>query len=291
VTLHFEPLSLDRQDEYTQLLAQCGQKASDYSFVNLWGWAEEYGLQWAFWNDLAVLRQTRPEVLYWAPVGDWSRVDWKVFQTMIPESQCFIRVPEQLKDIWVEQLFGVAVRECRDHWDYLYSVRELVELKGKRFHKKKNLLNQFLKQVEYEFIPLDEETIEGALALQTEWFLWRHRESDMTLQAENRAIVKVMHDWRKLSGLFGAGLAVGGRMIAYTIAERLDRETVVIHFEKGCPNYKGVYQAMNQLFLAISCQEYDLVNREQDLGDPGLRKSKESYNPVDHLQKFEICLG
>lgn len=289
--MQFEPLSLDRQEEYTRLLALCGQKASDYSFANLWGWKEEYGLQWAFWKDLVVLRQTRPEVLYWAPVGDWHGADWKTFQSLVPPSQCFIRVPEALKDIWTERLLGVTVNESREHWDYLYSVRELVDLKGNRFHKKKNLLNQFLKQVDFEYIPLDEQTIEGALALQTEWFLWRHRESDTTLQAENRAIVKVMHDWKKLPGLFGAGLAVEGRMIAYTVAERLDRDTVVIHFEKGCPNFKGVYQAMNRLFLAESCTEFTLVNREQDLGDSGLRKAKESYNPVQYLKKFDVCLG
>ena len=233
MSLDFEPLSLERQDEYTRLLGRCGQRASDYSFVNLWGWAGEYGLEWAFWDGVVVLRQTRPEVLYWAPVGDWDRVDWPEFQKLIPRSQCFIRVPEILKDIWVDRLLGVGVRECREHWDYLYSVQELVDLQGKRFHKKKNLLNQFLRQVEFSYIPLTEETIECALALQTEWFLWRHRESDTTLQAENQAIVKVMHDWKQLSGLFGAGLAVDGKMVAYTVAERLDEETVVIHFENN----------------------------------------------------------
>jgi len=83
---------------------------------------------------------------------------------------------------------------------------------------------------------------------------------------------------------------VDEKMIAYTIAEALDDTTVVIHFEKGCPNFKGVYQAINQVFLAQCCQGFQIVNREQDLGDEGLRKAKLSYNPVAFLKKYRVCM-
>lgn len=79
-------------------------------------------------------------------------------------------------------------------------------------------------------------------------------------------------------------------MIAYTVAEALDETSVVIHFEKGCPHFKGVYQAINQIFLEQCCQGYEIVNREQDLGDLGLRKAKLSYNPVGFLEKYTVCL-
>lgn len=79
-------------------------------------------------------------------------------------------------------------------------------------------------------------------------------------------------------------------MIAYTIAEALDESSIVIHFEKGCPLFKGVYQAINQIFLEQCCQGFQTVNREQDLGDEGLRKAKLSYNPVAFLKKYRVCL-
>ena len=47
MSLIFEPITLDKQKEYSNHFVLCSQKASDYSFVNLWGWAEEYGLYWA----------------------------------------------------------------------------------------------------------------------------------------------------------------------------------------------------------------------------------------------------
>lgn len=286
----FEPITLEGQEEYNRLLAKCSQKPSDYSFVNLWGWGREYGLEWSFRNDYVLVRQTFPQTLYWAPVGNWEAADWEALQGELPERTCFIRIPEELKLIWEQRLEGVQSEECREHWDYLYDVEELTELKGRKFHKKKNLLNQFLRDHDAAFVTLDEKTVECALALQTDWFLWRNTENDQTLDAENRAIIKVMHDWSRLGGLIGGGLVVDEKMIAYTIAEALDDTTIVIHFEKGCPNFKGVYQAINQIFLERCCQGYKIVNREQDLGDDGLRKAKLSYNPVAFLKKYRVCL-
>jgi hypothetical protein len=78
--------------------------------------------------------------------------------------------------------------------------------------------------------------------------------------------------------------------VAYTVAEALTDETVVIHFEKGDTQYKGIYQAINQMFLAHSAGNFLLVNREQDLNDPGLRKAKLSYQPVKFLQKYRVTL-
>ncbi len=287
----FHPISLDGQEEYNRLFAMCSQKPSDYSFINLWGWGLEYGLEWSFRDGYVLLRQTIPQTLYWAPVGNWEATDWSLLQRSLPVGCCFIRIPERLKLIWEEQMSGIVVEECREHWDYLYDVQELTELRGRKFHNKKNLLNQFLRDHEATFVTLDEKTVEFALALQTDWFLWRNSENDQTLDAENRAIVKVMHDWSRLGGLVGGGLVVDDKMIAYTIAEALDDQSIIIHFEKGCPNFKGVYQAINQMFLERCCQGFKIVNREQDLGDEGLRKAKLSYNPVDFLKKYKVCLS
>lgn len=286
----FSPVSLDKQAEYNRFLAMCTQKASDYSFVNLWGWGLEYGLEWSFGDGYVLIRQTVPDVVYWAPVGNWEEVDWTILQRDLPEDTCFIRIPEKLKDIWEANLQGVQVKECREHWDYLYDRQELTELRGRKFHKKKNLLNQFLREYDATFVRLNEKTVEGALALQTEWFLWRNSENDQTLEAENRAIVKVLHDWSRLGSLIGGGLVVDDKMIAYTIGQALDDQSILIHFEKGCPLFKGVYQAINQIFLEQCAQDFTIVNREQDLGDDGLRKAKLSYNPVDFLKKYTVCL-
>jgi len=83
---------------------------------------------------------------------------------------------------------------------------------------------------------------------------------------------------------------VDGAMVAYTVAEKLTEDSMVIHFEKGDTQYKGVYQAINQMFLAHSASQYKFVNREQDLNDEGLRKAKLSYHPVEFVFKYRVTL-
>ncbi len=291
--LTFEPISLDRQAAYREAFGRTPGKASDYSFVNLWGWGAHYGLQWA-WSDGRVwLRQSRPQPAYWAPVGPWPPGDWPAVLARELESEArLVRVPEELARIWAEALGDrVRVSPTPDQWDYLYERQALAELKGNRFHKKKNLVNQFRKSYAFEYVPFSEGIVDEALALQDTWCAWRDCESSGTLAAENDAIEKVLTHWRTLTGLVGGALRVDGRMIAYTIAEALDAQTLVIHFEKADPDYKGAYQAINQMFLAQAAGAFSVVNREQDLGDDGLRKAKLSYHPVGYLKKAEVRLA
>jgi hypothetical protein len=288
--LKFEKIRLADHERYQELFVNCPQHASDYSFVNLWSWADEYQLQWAWQNKLVWIRQTNPEPAYWAPIGDWHQIDWdEIFKADILEDAPFIRVPDSLLGLWEEKLgHRLDVREARDQWDYIYSLEELATLKGNRFHKKKNLVNQFKKNNAYEYLAFDPSVIEGALALQTDWCTWRDCEASETLASENRAILKVLENWDKLPGLIGGAISVGEDLPAYTIAESLSEDTLVIHFEKGCPGYKGIYQAINQIFLANNSEGYQFVNREQDLGNEGLRKAKLSYHPVDFLKKYQV---
>jgi hypothetical protein len=288
VNRDYTPLCLKDKDEYLSMLAACPTRVSDYSFANLWGWCEEYGLEWSFGNSHAWIRQTLPQPVYWAPVGPWDRVDWSRCPTLT-QGGTFIRVPERLAAIWSAALPGrVEVIETREHWDYVYSIEELTKLSGNRFHKKKNLLSQFVKTYDFDFRPLTADCIEEVLEMQMEWSMWREAEGDATLRAENRAISRVVKDWDRLSNLLGGAIRIDGRVIAYTVAEALDDSMLVIHFEKGHTGFKGVYQAINQMFLTSQGQGHQFVNREQDLGDEGLRKAKMSYNPVDFLKKCTV---
>ncbi len=294
MALQFEPIDLLKQAAYTRYYDQCSQKTSDYSFVNLWGWAAAYGLKWAWTDNLVWIKETIPAERYWAPVGNWKDVDWNIIFKQLfdiagkPE---FIRVPEALLLSWQKALKqALIVEETRGDWDYLYSVSELIELKGNRYHKKKNLLNQFKRRYTYRYLPFNASLVEAALGMQNDWCTWRDCESSDILSAENEAISKILKNWETLRQLMGGALFVDDRIVAYTIGEQLDPTTLVIHFEKGNPEFKGVYQAINQMFLARSADTFHIVNREQDLNQAGLRKTKESYHPVEYNKKYQVSL-
>jgi len=292
MALNFEVISLGKQNQYLDNFYRCLQKPSDYSFVNLWGWSDHYGLYWAWSDDLVWIKQTIPNEVFWAPIGSWPDIDWsRCFDTHFDEPITFIRIPEELLRIWGKNTeTRIQKEDERAHWDYIYDVKELIELKGNRFHKKKNLMNQFTKKYNYQYVPFDAKMIDMALAMQEDWCTWRDCESSEALSAENRAISKILDNWQTIFGLTGGALLVGQEMVAYTIAEQLSKDMIVIHFEKANPDYKGAYQAINQMFLEHNGEQYDFVNREQDLGDEGLRKAKLSYYPIDFLKKYRVML-
>lgn len=292
MTLQFEPIQLEKQQDYAKRLARCPQAASDYSFLNLWAWAEDYELRWAWEENLVWIKQTQPQEHFWAPVGDWEEIDWIArFDEDKGGYTTFIRIPQKLAESWRTSLGDrVKIAEDRGHWDYIYTVADLIDLRGNRYHKKKNLLNQFRKKYDYRYVVLDSELVEHAKGMQEDWCTWRDCESSDILSAENRAIYRVLQNWDRLEGASGGALMVDQAMVAYTVAEALTDDTVLIHFEKGDTEYKGAYQAINQMFLAYSAKDFNFVNREQDLNDEGLRKAKLSYLPVDFYRKYRVIL-
>lgn len=101
----------------------------------------------------------------------------------------------------------------------------------------------------------------------------------------------MLQDWERLDGTMGGAVIVDGKLAAYTVADALTPDTLVIHFEKGNTQYKGIYQAINQMFLTHAANNFTWVNREQDLNDEGLRKAKLSYHPAHFLRKYRVTLA
>lgn len=184
----------------------------------------------------------------------------------------------------VEKLvaLGYDVLEDRDNFDYLYSREDLVNLTGRKFHKKKNQLNMFIRNNECQAKPLFEEYREDALLILEQWR--RRQDAPGDYVAAYEALEK-MWPLQLCGGIF----YIDGRPAAYCLGEELALGTsFVLHFEKAVltPEFRGVYQFINQAFASILPDKYETVNREQDLGDPGLRQSKESYHPVGFVKKY-----
>jgi len=183
-----------------------------------------------------------------------------------------------------EQLaaLGYRIEEDRDNFDYLYYRQDLVNLTGRKFHKKKNLLNLFVSNNQCQARPLLEEYRGDALRILDEWDRLHDGSSDLT--AAREALEK-MWALQLCGGIF----YIDEKPVAYCLGEELALGTsFVIHFEKAvvAPQLKGIYQFINQAFASILPEKYRVLNREQDLGDPGLRQAKESYQPCGFVKKY-----
>ena len=179
------------------------------------------------------------------------------------------------------------VYEDRDNFDYLYSREDLVNLTGRKLHKKKNLLNMFIRNNECQAKPLLEEYRDDALQILEQWHNQHGRPNDFT--AAKEALEK-MWPLQLCGGIF----YIDQQPTAYCLGEELALgKSFVIHFEKAVlkEEFKGIYQFINQAFASILPEKYETINREQDLGDPGLRRAKESYHPVGFVKKYKVRLS
>lgn len=179
---------------------------------------------------------------------------------------------------------GYSVIEDRDNFDYLYALEDLVNLTGRKFHKKKNMLNIFVKNNECQAKPLLEEYRDDALQILERWNDQHGGPNDF--HAAKEALEK-MWPLQLCGGIF----YIEGQPTAYCLGEELALgKSFVIHFEKAVlsEDFKGIYQYINQAFASILPEKYKTVNREQDLGDPGLRHAKMSYRPVNFVKKYKI---
>ncbi len=287
----FSPVAIDGFKDYTGFWQAAPQKSIDYGLANLWGWASYYGLEWRMADNLCWIRQTKSEPKLWAPVGDWEKIDWSK-ASPLAEGATMIRVPQKLAAILEQALPGrVEITPCREHDEYLYSVDDMANLPGNRFHKKRNHVNGYIKAYgEPEYHVLDDMAIDEVLALEDEWCQWHECAGSPSLLAENEAINRVLAHWDDIPGLVGGCIYHEGSMIAFSVGEKLNGEALGVHYEKGRHGYRGIYQVMNSYFAKNAGPGVTILNRAQDLGEEGLRQAKMTYLPVDFLYKFDVTI-
>jgi hypothetical protein len=183
-----------------------------------------------------------------------------------------------------------TITPTRDHFDYVYLSESLGKLAGRKYSKKRNHINQFLRYYEYDYQPLTPELVSGCIDLAEVWCEQRLCEEDISLQHEFCGISDALHNLDYLE-MDGGTIVIDGKIQAFALGERLNNNVAVVHIEKANPEYRGIYPMMTREFSAhrwMNTVKY--INREQDVGEPGLRRAKESYYPDHLVEKYEIRL-
>ncbi len=181
----------------------------------------------------------------------------------------------------------VQITDLRDSCDYLYLREDLATLPGSRFHKKKNRINYFTSRHDYTVSLFSKEHLNGCLNLLDVWIKSSRIETSSSLLMEAEATREALPSAEEL-GLDGVVVIVKDSVAAFALGERLNRDTAVCHFEKTNPFTEGLSQLVNREFARLLFQECRYLNREQDLGDIGLRSAKLSYHPVEMVKKYLV---
>lgn len=183
--------------------------------------------------------------------------------------------------------------ELRGHFDYLYLRSDLVELKGKKYDGKRNHIKRFrAKYPEYSFQPLRPADETAALELFEQWFKLREESKYFPKLAyvSQKAALNNAFKWFQELHFFGCAVQLEGKMRGFTLASELNPEMVSLHFMYGDPAYPGISQVMFHEAAGKCYAGYKFLNLEQDLGIPGLRSAKLSWQPVKLEKKFEVKL-
>jgi hypothetical protein len=287
----FVPINFDLKDELRRLLLQAPDGISEYTFANLYLFRARYEYQVSRAplikgqagesEDALIVSGCRDGKKFFATPCKTPAAE--VLRSLLATHDYWKGIPESilLENPNLAADFGIEITEDRDNFDYLYLKTDLAVLSGKKFHKKRNLVNAFLLSYpQHDEAPLTPELIPQALAVLDRWR--DDKGSDGDYIASKEALERAFD-----LGLEGSLFYIRGKAVAYTLGEPVaGGSSFALHFEKAIDEYKGIYQFINQAYAAALPDSYTYINREQDLGDEGLRQAKMTYRPCGFVKKF-----
>ena len=261
----------------------------EYTFGNLFIWSTAYRTEIAKYKDFFICRWGKaPEYFYSIPIGcgDFKDAVDEIIkdakqQGIVPK---FYGVTENYKVLLDEHFHGKFTYSYDDgSFDYIYSVEKMAELRGKKYHGKRNHITNFKRNnPDWSFEIINESNIDECITLHTNWINTHDDEADYSFEFE--AVLTALENYKAL-GFVGGILRIGGKAVAYTMGERHSDKLFVTHFEKAPADIQGAYPIINQEFTRNCLMNYQYVNREEDMGIEGLRKAKQSYYPEILLKK------
>ncbi|MEN6411854.1 MAG: phosphatidylglycerol lysyltransferase domain-containing protein [Veillonellales bacterium] len=293
VYIKFQEIQLTDKPVFDKCFQRRRYENSHYNFTNLFMWQPSYHIEWALEEDVLYVKATWEEETFFLPP---FCTDDKVPAALDNILACFagknISFVMRGVEKFMVDLLEAAKPGCfeftfdRDDSDYVYSLPALTELKGRKYHGKKNHVNQFKKSYsQYEYLPLTADLAEQCMATEIDWWEKRRRAVDATF--EKQAIGRALTNMDALA-FQGGVIRIDDRVEAFTFGEPITGDMAVIHVEKGNPEIKGIFSVINQEFCRHNWQNMIYINREEDIGLPGLRRSKMSYHPVKLIEKFVV---
>lgn len=291
--INFQRFDLTKTEEYRRYLMDGNERGCEYSLANLNLWGRQRA---AFLGGYLVLfSQFERRSIYPFPVGQGDIRT--VLDAIIQDARdrgivCRLSGLSAANCMTLEELYPGQFRfhPDRDGCDYIYSIDDLADLKGRKFQKKRNHLNRFREaHPDCQVLPITEENAPAVQEMVAKWYESRlteenHDDYHLEQQAMRRAFAH-----REALDLEGLILVENGEILAMTMGSALSEDTFDIHFEKAREDVDGAYPAINQAFAAYLREKYPqlrFLNREDDMGLSGLRKAKLSYNPHHLVVKF-----
>ncbi|MBR2742099.1 MAG: DUF2156 domain-containing protein [Clostridia bacterium] len=289
--LDFKGVELSDRETLLTYLTPQKYRICDFSFINMFAWRAAYGTSFAIEDETLYIRvgETPEKYVFLPPLGGDIKqaigrlVDYTKEQGI---KLTLVSVPKELKETLSAVMEGAfEFTENRDGYDYLYERDKLASYSGKKLHGKKNHVNKFRATYNWRVEEITRDNIEDCVTIQTQWCAENECEgADGSLGDETCAVRTVLSAYFDLPAR-GLVLYVDDEPAAFSIGSAITDDTFDVHIEKALVKYDGVYSMICMQMAEICAEGFTYINREEDLGDEGLRKSKLSYRPAEILSK------
>lgn len=286
--MNFKKIELDDKEILEAFLRQANELTCELSFVNLLIWQPLYNNCYCIDDGILYLKSYDENIeTYSVPFGDVSKGMKKIID------HC-----GRLPDMWAQEgarfsnfkeLYGeyYDIYESRNEFDYIYNSSDLINLAGKKYHSKRNHISSFSKQYNWHYEGITADNIEKVKKCAQSWYLQNSERMDEELKTEMNGVALMLNNMDLLD-ISGGAIVIEDHVVAFTLGSAINDQIFNIHSEKALSGYDTAYTVINREFAARHAQNYKYINREDDLGIEGLRKSKLSYKPEILLPKY-IC--
>lgn len=287
----FTPITLQDKPLITSYTSVYAPRDCDFSFFNLCAWHFSNESSFAeIGNSLVIRFRTKDNrLIYLMPIGAGNLTE---ILPLLEEEAAAEGQPLRLQgdyprmrtelEKYYPTLFEYTVH--REYADYVYRRSDLTGLKGKNYQPKRNHINKFLKEYDYTYTPLTPDMLPLCLEFESKWCMEHDYMEQESLKEERKALTFGIRHYEIL-GLSGGAIWVDGEMAAFTFGSPINNETFDINAEKANIRIDGAYSMINKEFAAHLPEQYIYIDREEDLGIPGLRQAKLSYHPIFLTEK------
>lgn len=296
--MDFTSISLAAREQIRTFAEAWQLGLSDLSFANMFIWRYSHNIEYCIEDDVLYVKlcHRRFPCFFFVPLPLSKERSLRGPLMRLREYSASLDEPLRVKSATEEQKAKIE-RDCPDmfdftydegRFDYVYNTRDLIELRGKKYHGKRNHINRFLSLYDHTYAPLTKEHVEGCIKVFTDW-VEKKGIVGPDVEDEWRSVTEALFHFEEL-GLKGGVIEIDGAVQAFTLGEQLTADTALIHIEKGNTAYDGIFAVINQKFIETEFAHTRFVNREEDLGIEGLRKAKRSYRPVRMVNKYDLKL-
>jgi Uncharacterized conserved protein len=289
--MQFKPVTIKDKEAITAYTRSGDFLNCDFAFSNMCSWRFLYDSEFAIDEGFLYIRFfIKHHRVYMFPIGTGDlkqafrkiEKDAKGYDSLLRIFGVTPPGKDKMETLFPGEFTFTA---NRNYFDYIYLREDLCTLKGKKYQAKRNHINKFKKSYTYTYLPITPNLIPECLKLEQQWIQSNHNEKDTdALEFENRSMVFALNNFDALD-LTGGAIFVENEMVAFTYGSPINQYTFDIHVEKADIRFEGVFSVINQEFAVRLPEHYLYINREEDLGLPGLRQSKLSYQPAILLEK------